>query len=552
MKKSISIAGCILFILIAGCSDFLVEDNKSDVVQNEFYTTQPGYESLINSTYAQLRTLYQNEPWVYTAGTDLYVQGRNDQPEGISEYRNLTPDNDIVTNYYSDLYHAVQLSNTALYYNDRTEEFADLETRRGEAKFLRAYFYFMLVRSFGDVTLVQSRIDEPILNFERNPASDVYEFIISEMNEALPLVPESNAAGRVDKRTIRHYLAKVHLTRGYEDFAAGNDFEQAAQYADAAINGQPLSLSFEELFYPGNEENSEIIFSVQIDASSMIDPADDGSMQNYFFGPYLGGEGAQEGYPYRSYTLCPNMYVFNLFTQEDARWNASFMVQYYDRYYDYFDQADSRGNLNVEYYYPQRWAVDDTTAWRQADPEHRDSTTIIPYSPSWEASPNTTMDNATPIVKKFDDPTAVFSDEGSSHRDIFLARVGETYLVAAEAYYKAGDPATAAERINEVRRRAAKPGEEAAMRISAGGVDIDYILDERARELLGEYHRWFDLKRTGTLVERTRQYNRDIRDWFDSGVNPFEGSDGNLKLLRPIPLSAIDLNKSDIEQNPGY
>ena len=139
-------------------------------------------------------------------------------------------------------------------------------------------------------------------------------------------------------------------------------------------------------------------------------------------------------------------------------------------------------------------------------------------------------------------PTSGFA-ASSSTRDIILARLGETYLIAAEAYYKTGNNSLAINRINEVRRRAAKPGAD----LSVSSIDIDLILDERARELSGEYHRWFDLKRTGTLIERCDMYNRDIEASYFTGV------DGKLKILRPIPQSALDLNQNkNFPQNPGY
>ena len=90
------------------------------------------------------------------------------------------------------------------------------------------------------------------------------------------------------------------------------------------------------------------------------------------------------------------------------------------------------------------------------------------------------------------------------------------------------------------------------MAITPADVNINFILDERARELAGEYHRWFDLKRTGTLVERTRLYNRDIRNWFNRGIDPFQGTGGALKILRPIPSRALLLNEGEFQQNPGY
>ncbi|MBX2843736.1 MAG: RagB/SusD family nutrient uptake outer membrane protein, partial [Flammeovirgaceae bacterium] len=80
-----------------------------------------------------------------------------------------------------------------------------------------------------------------------------------------------------------------------------------------------------------------------------------------------------------------------------------------------------------------------------------------------------------------------------------------------------------------------------------GEFDIDYILDERARELLGEYHRWFDLKRTGKLVERASAHHPLIES------ENFNGNNGELKILRPIPQKAIDLNQNkDFPQNPAY
>lgn len=564
MKNSLIYTLALVFLLATACSDYLEEENPGNVVANNFYTTEAGYESLVNATYASLRTIYGDEPFVFTAGTDLWVEGRSDQPEGISEYRELTPEDEFVTAFYNNLYSAIQRANVALYYNDITEETDDLDIRKGEVKFLRAYDYFLLVQSFGGVPIVEEYISEPLLEFERNSAQEVYDFIIREMQEAMELVPEAaEEFGRVDKRVIRHFLAKVYLTRGYESFGSADDFTQAAEYADAAINGQGLTIPFEELFYPGNEENEEVIFSIQYDRTSISqDPNTAGNDQNYWFGPYYGGEGVKYNYPYRAYRLVPTMYLFDVFTENDARWDATFMTTVYEStaedgttgpgYYLYYTQADSREELPVHTYFPHQWEVNDTTAWRNADPNRADAV-IRPYSAQWEATSTTSGDAATPAVKKFDDPTAAFSGSGSSSRDIFLARLGETYLIAAEAYLKAGNATLAAERINEVRRRAAKPGAENEMLISAADLDIDFILDERARELAGEYHRWFDLKRTGTLIDRTRAYNRSIREWFNSGVNPFEGAGGDLKILRPIPSIALQLNQAeDISQNPGY
>ncbi len=541
---------CMIF---TSCESFLEEENLSSVVADELYATEDGYEGLVNSCYASLKDVYGDEPWLFCAGTDLYVEGRSTQPDGISEYKNLTSSDDNVTDFFTNLYSSIQYCNTALNYSTKTEETDVLAQRVAEIKFIRTINYFTLVQHFGGVSIVTEMINEPIVSFEKSSAQEVYSFIISELKSIVDDLPETTTEyGRVTKRAVYHYLAKVYLTRGYQSYAESNDFSTSASYAELAIDNQGLNLTYEQLFTPGDEENDEVIFSIQYDSESMLDPMDDGNMQNYFFGPYLGGEGSQKGYPYRSYNLCPTMYMLDLYTEDDARWEASFMTTVYDEYYDYYKDADSRDELAVMYYFPQSWEVADTAAWR-AESELRADAVIRGYGTAWEASISSSEDWETPITKKFDDPDADFSNKGSNSRDLYLARLGETYLIAAEAYLQAGNTSKATEMINVVRTRAAKSGSEAAMQLTEADVDIDKILDERALELFGEYHRWEDLARTGKLVERTQLYNRDIKAWFDNGINPFEGNDGELKLLRPIPQDALDLNTNEeYVQNPGY
>jgi len=510
----------------------------------------------MNSLYAQLRTLYgqSDDVWMYSGGTDIFWRGRS-QPKGLASYANLTPSNGNVTQYYEDSYHAIQVANTAIYYNSKTASSSDLKSRLGEAKFLRALFYFNLVRFYGGVALTTNMINKPVLDFKRASADSVYTFIINQMKDALNDVPEQNGPGRVNKRTVRFYLAKVYLTRGYKKYGQGQaDFKQAAKYADATINGQPLNdISFEKEWYPGNENNPNVIFSVQYSSSSMIDPKADGNDQNYFFSPYLGGEGATQGYPYRSHTLYPDPFLFSLFTKYDSRLESSFMIFYYQHYYDFYNDHNSLDKVNVKYYYVPLWAENNVSLWRQQDPQHRDSTLIIPEQ-DWEPDYSYQGYQGAPTpppVKKFDDPNASFGSN-SSTRNIILARLADVYLVKAEAEFKLGNLSQAAQAINVVRSRAAKPGDVANMTITASQVTIDLILNERARELLGEYHRWFDLTRTGKLMERDKKYNRNIQLWLNQGVDPFKGNDGQYKLLRPIPQKAIDLNHTTVKQNPGY
>lgn len=155
---------------------------------------------------------------------------------------------------------------------------------------------------------------------------------------------------------------------------------------------------------------------------------------------------------------------------------------------------------------------------------------------------------ARPALNKFREPESFYSDNYGV-RDFFLMRLGEVYLIAAEAYYKAGNSALAAERINTIRQRAC--GGEHYMDIKATDVDIDFILDERTRELVGEEHRWVELKRTGKLKERTLKYNYWANSPFIPGGKPYLE---DFHYLRPIPYSWWSLlsNKEEVKQNPGY
>ncbi|WP_283641662.1 RagB/SusD family nutrient uptake outer membrane protein [Mesonia mobilis] len=519
------------------CQDYLEEDLRSNVEADEAYTTEEGFEYLVNANYGLLRNIYGGDPWLFSAGTDMYAQGRNQQPPGLTSYTQLNSNSNGVDQLYSSCYRAIQAANTAIYYSDLTEQTTQLQNQIGEVKYLRANSYFLLVQTYGGVGLVTDYITERTLEFNRNSAEEVYNFIISELEESLTLVGDEAFQGRVNQRAVRHLLAKVYLTRAYEDFGSATDFETAAEYADATIAGQGLTIPFQDLWTPGNEINAETIFSVQYDTGSIsTDPFSLGHKQGSYFAPYQGGSEVAGDAPYRTYMLCPTQYLIDLYVEDDERWEATFMNEVYDRYYDYFD-VENHSNLEVAHYYAAAW--EDSQAFQDNYLAAHPNATYHPYG-TYVPSTFPSADYGTIPVKKFDDPSAPFGDRTNS-RDIILSRLAETYLIAAEAYLQAGDASTGLARLNEVRQRA---GVDDA---TLADFDIDYILDERARELVGEYHRWFDLKRTGTLVETASMHNYLV----DEGN--FAGANGELKILRPIPQSALDLNQNNsFPQNPAY
>jgi starch-binding outer membrane protein, SusD/RagB family len=149
-------------------------------------------------------------------------------------------------------------------------------------------------------------------------------------------------------------------------------------------------------------------------------------------------------------------------------------------------------------------------------------------------------------LKKFDDLTgSVIRDLCS--RDAFVIRLSEMYLIAAEGLMMSGNSGAAVQRLNDLRIARQISGKDNSLSSAevaqVGAKNIDIILDERARELCGEQQRWFDLKRTGKLIERVKKYNSSAKN------NIVEKH-----LLRPIPQPQIDAveNKADFLQNTGY
>ncbi len=540
MKRIIAITGFVVFLLFSGCSDFLVEDNKSNATAENFYVTKSGYEALINACYSTLRDIYAPTPYVFCAGTDLFFGAHQDAPLALTSYLSLTPGEPSVGAFFQTLYQSIQVCNTAVYYGDLTEFTPTLASRIAEARYLRAFYYFLLVQSFGDVSLVEDMIAEPITHFDRQPASDVYEFIIRELKLAISDLPASQAnIGRVTKRAARHLLAKVYLTRGYEAFGSSADFATAAAYADSAINNEALSVDFKKVFAYKGDVNAEVIFSIQYEQVSLMS----GGAHNWDspWGPLINatGDGVQ-----KKNMLHPTQYLFTLWTDNDSRFEGTFNNVRTQNYSDWVLNPD---NGVVRYYFPRTAAqIANADAWKTEKPNVRSSATVVPIGPRWWDGTN---QEDYPALMKFD---RIQTSTVQYTHDLFLSRLGETYLVAAEAYFKMSNLTKAKERINEVRRRAAMPGKVNEMMIAEGDVTIDFILDERARELAGEGHRWFDLKRTGKLMERTKLHNPEIKAIYDSGRDPFLGKNGNYKILRPIPLSAVTLDSGTYPQNPAY
>lgn len=570
--KHLYIFGLAASLAFTACSDFLEQDNKSNVPTEEFYNTANGFASLTNSAYSSLRTIYSAQPQLFVAGTDLYADGKS-QGVVMGQYT-FTTDEGIIKDFYDRCYKGIQLANSVIAYGETTEDNAQRLQYIDEARYLRAWWYFQLVQQFGPVALNTEMFESAVMSHERTDLATVYQFIIDEFTylasaDSHLLERASSGVGRANKRAAAFYAAKAYLTRGWLDgtdyeaqeasIAQATDFDNAVTYARQAINGELPALSIEEAFDVNNEENDELFWSVQYSSSAVENPVDDGSYQQSQFGAYQGGSEKPRNKAIDG-NFAPSLRLQQMYTRGDGRLEQTFMLEFHEAYFDWYTNPTSK----ILYYYAPAWATDeDIAAWRADDPNGIKTETIVSktvaeggIAPS-NGQPASykdrrTQDFGNAAIKKFDDYTETSIANRSttcSMHDVVLARLGEAYLIAAEAYYKKGDMKQAAEMINNLRQRPGtiKSGYETAMHVDAADITIDFILDERARELAGEYVRWTDLKRTHKLIEYVTEYNEDGVE-----LSALTGPDGKYKILRPIPQAAIDLNQAHVEQNPGY
>ena len=566
MKKyRIFITAAFMAVGLSSCNGYLDEENLSNVNADEYFQKSEGFESLVNGAYASLRSIWANEPWLFNLGVDIYTRGESYDIGGsyenrdvysseLNEYGTLDAQNSFVGNFYQNVYYGIQVCNTAINKAGGVSGLSEstVSQRLAEARFLRAYYYYLLAEQFGDVALVTEEINKPQTDFSRTPEKEVYDFIISELNDAIKMLPASQENfGRATQGAAKHLLGLVYLTRGYKTYGQPSDFNQAATLFDEVINSGQYQLqpTYADVYDPDNQTNNEVIFSVQYDTKS-FGGQHGGNNQRYLYGFLLdkkvptGFERYSSRYGYHDNQFMPTQFLYSLFnTSVDSRYDVNFTSEYYATMPDE-SIGLKEGDLRVYFpKYDQSFTKADSLALMQENPN-----AIIITPDRWKQDiEHIGGSGMCPMITKFGDPKDDYTGDSrqkKSSRDIFLFRLADTYLLAAEAYYKAGDNVKAAERINAVRRRAALPGHADDMTIQPSDVNIDFILDERAREMAGEYNRWMDLKRTGKLIERTLKYNN-----LAAKVNKMDSH----ILVRPIPQAVMDQTTGgNFKQNTGY
>jgi starch-binding outer membrane protein, SusD/RagB family len=546
-------ACCIIILMFAGitgCKKYTDEYNPASRTAETYYNTPSGFEDLAKSNYPNLRPLV-GYAGLYTVGTDAFSSmGINDN-YGLNLYNNnLNSFVGDVDSYFRLLYSAINIANNTLYWSAQVQGGtpATIAVRVAEAKALRAYYYFLLTETFGDVPLVLTRTTTVTLSYTRKPEKDVYSQIIQDLTEAVAALPATASDfGRVTKGFAQHLLSKVYLTRGYKSYGGGNtDFQLAATTAETVIASGTYTLKpkYADLFDPtiaNFQVNTELIFSVQYSTNAATNGSGN-SLQQYFLWDAQNTAlvGRSPFYGKTNSALAPDPYFFSVF---DKTRDSRYLANAYDVVY-----AQNAGSIGS-----RTFAVGDTLIYYPAIPYTAAAIAASRYlvinPDQYRFSPFISGQRNYPQFKKFRDPFVTSYVDNGGARDTYVFRLGETYLIAAEAYLKLGNTVKALQYYNAIRARAAKPGNNPATGVAfstemqVAAITIDDILDERLRELTGEEFRWFELKRTGTLIARTLTYNDEAK--ASNTLKPFH-------LLRPIPQAVIDLNREPFAQNPGY
>lgn len=543
MKKSIKLLPqiaiiCIALGLFSACNeeDFLTEEARSQLTIQDLYSSQAGFESTINGLYNYIRELERGllpgsvrEPLsgrMIAGGTDNAYSPvvRNQELPWVQwgDYNNSTH-NDYEA-FFNRCYQIIRSANVVL--NRAQMEGIEWDNQNaqneimGQASLFRAWTYRHLTYLWGDVPLITEEITGNTFrnDWERTPRAEIYaqmeqDYLFAEAN-----LPEVHSlAGRVNKAVAQHYLAELYLVLGQPD--------KAEAKAQAAIDNPNFKLITERYGVKAGEPG--VPFMDQFyDGNALYSEGNTEGLWNFPFNRDIPGGGANR--MRRNWLLwyhnLPNVDVHPE-AGRGAGWNG--LTKYA---LDVYDDNDDRGS---------EYAI-----WRYVINVHGDTiyTTTDPdkYIGQFEIGtfPATAPDRPYnwPSTRKWDDAYMEDINASEGYKDQPYLRLAETYLILAEAQYLQNKLDQAAETINVIRRRAN------ADEITAADVDIDFILDERSRELITEEHRRYTLLRLGLWLERTKMYNAQAGPYITERDK-----------LYPIPQSVIDANiDREFPQNPGY
>ena len=537
LRRSVaSLAAVAAGLAATACVD-LTETPISGITAS-YYSTPQGFDAAVNASYEELRNWYGQEMGMTMTvfGTDEFTKGADGGHKHFNDYTTaLNGDATYTRDMWRNFYRAINTANTVITRGPTVKTgSAYPEARRdirvAEAKYLRAFYFFTLVRTFGDIPLPVEETAGPMTEATREPVAKVYDQIIKDLKEAEAALPATQSDyGRATKHAAQNLLGLVYLTRG-----AASDFALAeAEFKKVIASGLfSLTPRYSDLWRFGNERNSEIIWSVQYTPDPLTTGPGNKS-HLYFIMAYELLPGMQRdlanGRAFKRFRS--TNYLLNLWDRtKDTRYEDSYTVAYLS------NNAASIPKVNGV----AKWNLGDTAVFLPGYEMTAAEKAARPYN---VYNPSQYTDALFPSFnKKFIDPNRLTVNDERGSRDFYVFRLADTYLLLAEALVRGGKASEAVQYVNLVRRRAAKPGvAPASMDVTVAEMNIDFILDERSRELAGEQMRIYDLLRTGKLQERLTKYNSAAAAGFKAH-----------HVLRPIPNEQITLTSNTFPQNPGY
>ena len=557
---------------LQSCSSFLEETPYNKITAGNFFTTAKEAEQGVNGLYFRLRELYRTGYILYMceAPTDIW---KSAQAMDV-EFRTWTIDatSGSVSKLWNNCYISINQANAIIkaLENNEIPDLADAKRAQflGEAKFIRAHFYYHLVQQYGDVELRTEPTESLITEAYKTPAAEIWNFIIDELNFCVENLPqEQSVYGRITREAAKHHLARVYLTVKRSD----KDVSEAKRLSEEVIASSAHSLmnSHKDLWSTDNIRNSEVLFPILFTQNTELNGSGN-ELHTMFTASY------SDHYPnalVRDLTygrpwsrIRPTYYLQELYDEtKDARWEDCYRTFWrvnkeeatdmvFSPYSKKSEEVVWKKGDSVMIIPKHPWTKEQVKAvwpvWVWMPDEMREELQDKVQSetnPNGEWPSNTKFQSGTMYTTliKLQDPLRPSANAMKGVRDIVVFRLGETYLLAAEACHLLGDNKKAAEYINVIRKRAALPGKEKEMEITADRINIDFILDERAREMAGEFCRWYDLKRTGKLYERMN--NPDMNEIVAGKFQEYH-------VLRPIPRDQLTRisNPEDFPQNEGY
>ena len=484
-----------LFLVVSiatGCEKFVDYDPKEDfqITADTYLTNEDDYQKMVVGTYSPLQWLWAN-PVIGDIASDNSVSGGENATDQIGfqqidDYQaNSTNAN--LTEAWRACYEGINRANY-LHENKDKFNFVGRDALYGQVYFLRAYYYFELVRMFGDVPLfVDKRLSvSDSKKYDRAPKADVYKQIELDLTNAIAVLPNVNVEkGRATKFAAQALLGKVLLYQG--------KFDAAALMLENVVNG-PFSLvpNFGNIFLQAGENGPESVFEIQYsNISPYYDWSNPGRGQGNLAVQICGIRNLTGTSPYAS------GWSTNLPTKNLA---------------DAYAAGDTRKAVTVL----------DIEAYKAANPSFNITYTVAPYK-------NTGLYNQKFMPRLGETSGQVELNYLNNFRTI---RYADVLLMAAEANNRASTPndSKAQNYLNRVRKRAF--GDDLHDINATGTALRQAIWDERRLELAMEGDRFFDLVRTGQAAGKITG--------FTVGKNE----------LFPIPQQEVDI--SGLKQNPGY